>query len=123
MKRMPPSTTAWLAALAMACLVSVGHASNLRFLESAPAGYFDDRDWELLRDAVGDLLDEGEDGDTGAWKNEENGHNGNLVLIKSFEAYGTTCRRVKITNEAGDFKATSVRELCRDEEGNWKILK
>jgi len=123
MKRMFPGVTARLAALAMACLVSVGYASNLRFLESAPAGNFDDRDWELLRQAVGDLLNNGEDGDTGTWKNEKNGHNGKLVLVGTYEKYGTTCRRVKITNEAGDFRATSVRDLCKDKEGEWKILK
>lgn len=123
MKLMIPSATARLAALALACLVSVGHASNYGFLESAPASNFDDRDWELLRQAVGDLLDNAEDGGSGSWKNEENGHDGELVLIRTYENYGTTCRRLRITNEAGDFRATSVRDLCKAKDGEWKILK
>ena len=123
MKRISPRAMARLTALALVCLVSVGHASNYQFLESAPASNFDAKDWELLNDAVRDLLDNAELGGAGAWKNEDNGHNGTLVLIKIFEAYGTTCRRVKMTNEAGDFKATTVRELCKDKAGEWKILK
>lgn len=123
MKLMPSSATVGLVALALACLLSVSHASNLGFLDSAPASNFDDKDWDLLRQAVGDLLDNAEDGGTGAWKNEDNGHNGELVLIKTYEGYGTTCRRVKITNEAGDFRATSVRDLCKNKAGEWKILK
>jgi surface antigen len=123
MKLSSMRATARLVALTVACFVSVGHASNLQFLNSAPASNFDDKDWQLLRQAVSDLLDNAEHGDTGTWKNQENGHHGELVLIKTYEAYGTTCRRVKITNEAGDFRATSVRDLCKDKAGEWKILK
>ena len=123
MKLISPRPTARLAALAMACLISVGHASNFGFLESAPAGNFDDKDWELLQNAVTELLDTAADGGTGAWRNEQNGHNGKLVLMSTYEAYGTTCRRVQITNEAGDFRAVSVRDLCKDKQGKWKILK
>ena len=123
MKLMPTNVTASLAALALGCLVSVGHASNLRFLESAPASNFDDRDWALLHQAVSELLGNAEVGGTGTWRNEENGHNGELLLIKTYDAYGTTCRRVKIRNEAGDFRATTLMDLCKDKAGEWKILK
>lgn len=116
-------TVARLTAVAVICFVSMGHAANIQFLESAPAGQFDDRDWELLREAVVELLDDADDGATGTWKNENNGHHGELVLIRSYEEFGTICRRVKITNEAGDFKATSMRDLCKDKEGKWKVLK
>jgi len=123
MRLISANAIALLAALAAVCLVPIGHASNLRFLESAPASNFDDRDWALLRQAVGELLDGGHDGDTGAWQNAENGHNGKLVLMKSYGKYGTTCRTLKITNEAGDFRATSLRDFCKDKTGEWKVLK
>lgn len=123
MSPISPSAAALLAALAAACFVTVAQAANIRFLESAPAGYFDDGDWALLREAVGELLDGGEDGDTSTWRNEQNGHNGSLVLIKSYDKYGTTCRRVKLSNQAGDFRATSLRDFCKDKAGEWKILK
>ena len=89
MKLISPRPTARLAALAMACLISVGHASNFGFLESAPAGNFDDKDWELLQNAVTELLDTAADGGTGAWRNEQNGHNGRLVLSNNPD-HGTT---------------------------------
>lgn len=89
MKLVPSTTPALLAAMVVASFLSVGHASSLRFVESAPAGQF----------------------------------NGRLVLLRTYGDFCTTCRRVKITNEAGDFGATSVRDLCKDQEGNWKVLK
>lgn len=112
-----------LAGVTVACLLTVAHASNFGFLDSAPASNFDETDWKLLGQAVNDLLEKGADGDTGAWKNEGNGHHGSLVLIKTYDAYGTTCRQLRITNEAGDFRATSLRDMCKDKEGVWKILK
>jgi surface antigen len=114
---------AFLAALAAACLVSVGHAANLGFLLDAPAGAFNDRDWALLNEAALDTLDNAEDGDTRTWKNEENGHNGRLTPTRTYQKYGTTCRSVRVFNEAGSFHATQMRDLCKDTEGQWKILK
>ena len=111
-------------AVAVVCLssMSTAYGSNLRFLEFSPAAYFDDKDWELLESTANKLLDEGEKGASASWKNEDNGHNGMLTILDSFEKYGTTCRRVEIMSDAVEVKATRVMTMCRDKQGVWKIL-
>lgn len=115
---------AFVVALAAACVAHVptAYGSNLRFLEFSPSAYFNDKDWELLRSTTRKLLDEGKKGDTATWKNDENGHNGTLTLLGSFEKFGTTCRRVEVFNDAVTVKATRVVDMCKDKEGAWKIL-
>lgn len=105
-----------------AVLPLTGHASNMRFLEFSPSAYFNDKDWELLRTSAQKLLDNGKNGQSVSWKNDENGHNGKLTLIDSFADFGTTCRRVKVFSDAVEVSATRVVTMCRNKEGLWKIL-
>ena len=118
-----PSRALALALFAV-CLVSTStaHASNLRFLEFSPSAYFNDKDWELLRSTTAKLLAEGKKGDSASWKNDDNGHNGKLTVIGSFAKFGTTCRRVEVFSDAVVVKATRLVDMCKDEEGAWKIL-
>ena len=110
--------------LAAVCVASMSaaYSSNLRFLEFSPAAYFNDKDWELLESTAKKLLDEGEKGTSASWKNDENGHNGQLTILGSFEKYGTICRRVEMRSDAVEVKATRVITMCRDKQGEWKIL-
>ena len=111
-------------ALAAACmaLTSAAHGSNLGFMEFSPAAYFNDKDWELLESTTRKLLDEGENGASASWKNEDNGHHGKITILGSFEKYGTTCRRVEMMSDAVEVKATRVMAMCKDKQGAWKIL-
>lgn len=115
----------WLALVFLTlstALPLAGHASNMRFLEFSPSAYFTEKDWELLRAAARDLLDNRKDGESVAWKNEENGHNGTLEVLNTYADFGTTCRRLKVFSDAIEVSATRVVNLCKNKEGEWKIL-
>lgn len=111
-----------LLAIAMNALPLTAHASNMRFLEFSPSAYFNDKDWHLVRATTKDLLDNHKDGESLSWKNEENGHNGKLTLLKTFAEFGTTCRSVEVFSDAVEVKATRVVNLCKNKEGLWKVL-
>ena len=98
------------------------HASNMRFLEFSPSAFFTERDWELLRVAAKDLLDNHEDGGSVSWKNEESGYNGKLTVLNTYTDFGTTCRRLKVFSDAIEVSATRVVNMCKNKEGLWKIL-
>ena len=97
-------------------------ASNLRFLEFSPSAFFDEEDWALLRGAAKKLLDDAPDGDSTSWKNDKTGHNGTLQVLDTYEDFGTTCRRMKVYNDAIQVSATRVVNMCRNKQGEWKIL-
>ena len=97
-------------------------ASNLRFLEYSPSTYFNDEDWRLVRAAVDDALENKQAGETVTWKNQDTGSHGQITPLESFEKYDTACRRVRMTNEANNIKATRIVDLCKDKSsGEWKI--
>ena len=98
------------------------HASNMRFLEFSPSASFTDRDWELVKAAADDLLDNHKDGESVTWKNEESGFNGKLTVLNTFRDFGTTCRRMKVFSDAIMVSATRVVNVCKNKEGVWKIL-
>jgi surface antigen len=108
--------------VASSTLPSAGHASNMRFLEFSPSAFFTEKDWELLRSAARDLLNNHKDGESVSWKNDDNGFNGKLTAIESFRDFGTTCRRIKVFSDAIQVSATRIVNLCRNKEGVWKVL-
>ena len=119
---MTPRLCALILAAAAVTLSLTGHASNLRFMEFSPSAFFTDKDWELLREAARDALNNHADGETRTWKNPNNGHHGSIRMIRTFEDFGTDCRQVKVSNEAGNVSATRLVDLCRNKEGRWKIV-
>ncbi|MDX1432538.1 MAG: RT0821/Lpp0805 family surface protein [Gammaproteobacteria bacterium] len=107
----------------LATLCAPSQASNLRFLEYSPSAYFNDEDWKLMRAAVSDALDNKPAGETVTWRNDDTGHHGAITPLESFEQFNTTCRKVRVSNEAGDVKATRLVNLCKDiKSGEWKIV-
>lgn len=119
---MYPRLSALLFAAAISSLPLAAHASNMRFLEFSPSAFFNDKDWDLVRATANDLLDNHKDGASASWKNDENGHNGKLTLLKTFAEFGTTCRTMEVFSDAVEVKATRVVNLCKNKEGLWKVL-
>lgn len=113
--------TAILAAL-IATAPLLAQASNMRFLEFSPSAFFTEEDWEMVRNAATDLLDNHADGESVAWKNEANGHNGKLTVLDTYSEFGTTCRRLKVFSDAIEVSATRVVNMCKNKKGEWKIL-
>jgi len=114
--------SALLLAVAIIALSLTAHASNMRFLEFSPSAYFNDKDWKLLRATADDLLENHKDGQSLSWKNDENGHNGKLTLLKTFAEFGTTCRTMEVFSDAVEVKATRVVNMCKNKAGLWKVL-
>lgn len=112
-----------LAALILAAAIILpAHASNMRFLEFSPSAFFTEDDWALLRKAAQNLLDDHADGETVTWKNEKTGHNGRLTVLDTYADFGTTCRRMKVFSDAIQVSATRLVNMCRNKQGEWKVL-
>ena len=114
--------SAMLLAVIVITLSLTAQASNMRFLEFSPSAYFTDKDWELLRATARNLLDNHKDGDSLSWKNEENGHNGKLTVLKTYAEFGTTCRSMEVFSDAVEVKATRIVDMCKNKAGLWKVL-
>ncbi len=119
---MYPRLLALALLVASAALPFAGHGANMRFLEFSPSAFFTDKDWDLIRDAAQDLLDNQKDGTTVTWKNDESGFNGTLTVLSTYADFGTTCRRMKVFSDAIQVSATRIVNMCKNKEGLWKIL-
>jgi len=117
-----PRLSALILAIAVAAAPAFALASNMRFLEFSPSAFFTEKDWDMVRDAATDLLDNRADGDSVSWKNEENGYNGKLTILDTYAEFGTTCRRMKVFSDAIEVSATRIVNMCKNKKGEWKIL-
>ncbi len=119
---MHPRLSALVLVVASIVLPLTVHAANMRFLEFSPSAFFTEKDWELVKEAAEDLLDNHEDGKSVSWKNEENGYNGKLTVLNTYADFGTTCRRLRVFSDAIQVSATRLVNMCKNKEGLWKIL-
>lgn len=108
-----------LALLCASPLALVEAQSSLSFLKDAPAGHFNQKDWDLLRGAMREAL-EGTDDAPKLWENNENGHSGKVTAVKRYTAEGRDCRRLQFENQADGPTNRSHYELCRDPDGSWR---
>jgi len=90
-------------------------------LKNTPAERFDDTDLRLFLDAGRKVLNEAADKETVRWENPESGNRGELTVLKSFPWKGNSCREIKVYNEAGGSKGSTVQNLCRI-DGKWRLL-
>jgi surface antigen len=115
-----------LSALILAATIAaapfLAQASNMRFLEFSPSAFFTEKDWDLVRNAASDLLDNHADGESVSWKNEDNGYNGKLTVLETYAEFGTTCRRMRVFSDAIEVSATRIVNMCKNKKGEWKIL-
>ena len=119
---MHPRLSAWILVVTVIALPWMAHAGNMRFLEFSPSAFFTEKDWDLLKAAADDLLNNRKDGESVTWKNEASGYNGKLTVLRTFADFGTTCRRMRVFSDAIDVSATRVVNMCKNKEGLWKIL-
>ena len=119
---MKPRLSVLVLVVASIALPATVHAANMRFLEFSPSAFFTEKDWELLRGAAKELLDNHDDGGSVSWKNEQTGHNGSLTVLDTYADFGTTCRRMKVFSDAIEVSATRLVNMCKNKEGLWRIL-
>jgi surface antigen len=95
--------------------------STLGFLKDAPAGHFNKKDWDLLKDAMRAALAAQESDNTPkVWQNTDNGHSGKVTTIKRYTSDGKDCRRLQFENQADGRTNRSRYELCREADGSWR---
>ena len=97
-------------------------AQNTFFLKDAPIAALDEGDWEILQQTIQDTLENQADDTEGTWENPTSGNSGKITPIRTFEEYGTTCRRVEFVVETKD-EGTGVSRfnVCKAEDGTWKV--
>ncbi len=97
--------------------------SNLGFLVDAPIANMDSTDTALMAKAIQRSLTENKDNEPEKWENQDSGNKGTLTPLKTYDAYNSRCRKLKIHSEAGGETAVSEFDFCLTESGEWKILK
>lgn len=102
-------------------LSSTLFASNLSFMRDSAISYFSDTDTNMMFANVKSALSHNPDGKKSTWKNPTTGAWGYAIPSHTRQQNGTTCRNVKIFNEAKDRTGVSSYVFCRI-KGEWKII-
>lgn len=109
-----------LGTVALALVSASLSAQNLNFLRESPIGWLDDQDRAILRATI-DAVMAAPDGTTTDWLNPETGSTGRLQVLDTHDDFGTTCRRLRMRNEAKGRKAGATYRLCLSSDGQWRF--
>ena len=102
-------------------LASPAHPFNTKFLDDAPISRFNNKDIEVMLNAVTDALENAEDGTEVAWENSKTGNHGTVTPMNRISRDGMDCRELDIRNFAGNFSGRAVHLMCKI--GNeWKAI-
>jgi len=107
-----------LAVLA-SCMTAV-NAQNLNFLGKSPLAWLDEQDQAILRETIDAVL-LAPDGTTTDWLNTATGNRGRVQVIDELQDFGTTCRHIRMRNEARGRVDGGVYRLCLATDGKWKF--
>jgi surface antigen len=109
--------------LALACgaFSATAAAQFVGLLKGGPVELFDKADLNLFMDTAYKALDEGADNQPLAWQNPENGHRGDMTVLKTFESKGRSCKLLRVRNEAQGRRSDMRHNLCKI-DGRWKLV-
>jgi len=108
--------------LTLICLLAFpAYGFNLLFLRDAPVAEFDSVDTSLMIENFYDAMNNGENGVTSSWENEETGHSGAITPLNSVKDGNTTCRNVRVENNATTNSGTSHFKFCKEVGEKWLI--
>ena len=110
--------------IALLALVAVTPARALNWvplLKNSPAERFDEDDLQMFIVNARKAVNETPDNQTVSWENPATKANGDITVLKTFQKDGRTCKRVRVRNEAGGRKATSVVDACKFET-RWRLI-
>jgi len=111
-----------LAALLFLGAASPAMALNwVPLLKNSPAERFDDDDLQMFIINARKALNEAADNQTVSWENPDTKANGDITVLRTYEKDGRTCKRVRVHNEAGGRKATSVVDACKVGD-RWRLI-
>ena len=102
-------------------LASPAYGFNLLFLRDAPVAEFDSVDTGLMVENFYYAMNNGENGVTSSWENEDTGHFGAVTPLDSVKDGNKTCRNVRVENSAKSNSGTSNFKFCKEVGGKWLI--
>jgi surface antigen len=109
-------------AAVLAATSSLASATNwVGVLKDTPAEEFDDEDLRIFLDTSRKALNEGRDNETLSWDNPETRSRGDITVLRSFDWKTHRCKEVRLNNEAGGRKRTSMLNVCSI-DGKWRLL-
>ena len=100
---------------------TVLQASNLNFLKDAPIADFNKDDITMMDQNIYKSLQELDDGEKSAWKNDATGHSGLANPVKTYEKDGQTCRTIRIVNRSNKRIAQGHYDFCRIDDARWVL--
>jgi surface antigen len=100
--------------------ITTARAQNALFLRDSPIAFMDDQDEAILRATIDAVL-AAPDGTTTDWMNPATGSHGRVQVLDTGEDFDTTCRHIRMRNEADTRKAGGTYRLCLAKDGRWKF--
>ena len=110
--------------LALLLIAGSAQGANFRWLEFSPVRNFTDDDWDMMTATADRALNKGKEGEVFSWENPESGSSGSLTPMGKAESKkGGDCRKLQISNQAGGLSGDSTHILCRQPDGEWKVVR
>jgi len=100
--------------------ITAANAQNTLFLRDSPIAFMDDQDEAILRATI-DAVMAAPDGTTTDWLNPATGSKGRVQVLDTGEDFDTTCRHIRMRNEASNRKSGGTFRLCLAKDGIWKF--
>ena len=100
--------------------ITAANAQNTLFLRDSPIAFMDDQDEAILRETIDAVL-AAPDGTTTDWMNPATGSKGRVQVLDTGEDFDTTCRHIRMRNEASNRKSGGTFRLCLAKDGIWKF--
>ena len=118
------AVTGFFSGIIMAPFALVANAGrSIAGLTEEEARELTGRDHELTKQAVIVLLDQGEEGDSQKWKNEDSGNEGVVTIVdvyKEGEYAELDCVKLKfVFYKTGKLLTEADRAFCKNEDGQW----
>ena len=107
-------------ALVLLLGTSAASAQNVMFLRESPVAWMDDTDEAILRETIEAVL-ASPNGTVTDWLNPKTGSKGRVQVTDTEEDFGTTCRRIRMRNEASGRKSGGNYRLCLSKDGQWRF--
>lgn len=98
----------------------VAQAQNTMFLRNSPIAHLDDKDRQILRATIEQVLEE-PDGTLIEWSNPDSGSNGRIKVLDTRDDGSLLCRNVRARNISHGRQADGIYRLCKDEQGKWRF--
>ena len=94
-------------------------ARAVSWAQRFPINQYTPEDMEILKHAMVDVLEHGEDGVAAEWSNPDTGHGGAITPLNSTTRDGRPCRLARFRNYAETTDNVMEYFLCKQPDGIW----